>query len=50
MIMGHNGAGKTTLINVLGGLISHEAGNARIYESNLDSDLAGIRRKLGIVS
>ncbi len=37
-IMGHNGAGKTTLINVLGGLIAHDAGNARIFDSDLNDD------------
>ena len=48
--LGPNGAGKTTLINVLGGLLALDSGNARIYDSNLSNDLESIRRKLGIVS
>ena len=48
--MGHNGAGKTTLINVMGGLLTHDSGDAKIFEASLETDLESIRRKLGIVS
>jgi ABC-2 type transport system ATP-binding protein len=48
--MGHNGAGKTTLINVMGGLISFDDGNMRLYDQTLNADIDKIRKKLGIVS
>jgi ABC-2 type transport system ATP-binding protein len=34
-VMGHNGAGKTTLINTLCGLVNKDAGNARIFDSDI---------------
>lgn len=49
-VMGHNGAGKTTLINTLCGLVSHNAGNARVFDNELIKDLAYIRRRMGIVN
>ena len=49
-IMGHNGAGKSTLINVLCGLVTKKAGNARIFDYEHETELFRIRKRIGVVS
>ena len=49
-IMGHNGAGKSTLINVLCGLVNRDAGNARIFDYDIDRQLQKVRKRMGVVS
>jgi ABC-2 type transport system ATP-binding protein len=48
-LLGPNGAGKTTLISILAGLTRASSGSIRVLGSNVQSDFAAARRKLGIV-
>lgn len=48
--MGHNGAGKSTLINTICGLIEKNAGTAKILDFDIDENLRGIRKRMGVVS
>jgi ABC-2 type transport system ATP-binding protein len=48
-LLGPNGAGKTTLISILAGLSRASSGSVTVYGSDVVTDYANARRKLGIV-
>ncbi len=48
-LLGPNGAGKTTLISVLAGLTHATSGCVKVQGSDVQTDYAAARRKLGIV-
>ncbi|RYG14722.1 MAG: ABC transporter ATP-binding protein [Burkholderiales bacterium] len=48
-LLGPNGAGKTTLISILAGLSRATSGSVLVQGSNVVTDFAAARRKLGIV-
>jgi ABC-type multidrug transport system ATPase subunit len=47
-LLGKNGAGKTTLISMLTGLIPPTSGDATIFGNRISTDLAEIRKFLGV--
>eukprot|EP01027_Heterolobosea_sp_BB2_P013030 GEZU01018836.1.p1 GENE.GEZU01018836.1~~GEZU01018836.1.p1 ORF type:complete len:543 (-),score=153.44 GEZU01018836.1:287-1915(-) len=47
-LLGQNGAGKSTTIAVLTGLHAPTGGNALIHGLSIQSDMAAIRRQLGV--
>eukprot|EP01083_Nonionella_stella_P090194 252000_1 len=47
-LLGHNGAGKTTTINMLCGFLPPTSGHATVGGLSLRTDLASIRRILGV--
>lgn len=48
-LLGPNGAGKTTLISILAGLTRASAGKVTVLGSDVQTDYAQARRKLGVV-
>ncbi len=48
-LLGPNGAGKTTLISILAGLTRATAGKVTVLGSDVQTDYAAARRKLGVV-
>jgi ABC-2 type transport system ATP-binding protein len=48
-LLGPNGAGKTTLISILAGLTRATSGSISVLGSNVQTDFAAARRKLGVV-
>jgi ABC-2 type transport system ATP-binding protein len=48
-LLGPNGAGKTTLITILAGLTRASAGTVSVLGSDVRTDYAAARRKLGVV-
>jgi ABC-2 type transport system ATP-binding protein len=48
-LLGPNGAGKTTLISILAGLSRASSGRVLVHGSDVVTDYASARRKLGIV-
>ena len=48
-LLGPNGAGKTTMISILAGLSRATGGSVKVLGSDVQSDYANARRKLGIV-
>lgn len=48
-LLGPNGAGKTTLISILAGLSRASSGSVAVMGSDVVSDFAQARRKLGVV-
>ncbi len=48
-LLGPNGAGKTTLISVLAGLSKPSGGRVSVLGSDVQTDYAAARRKLGVV-
>ena len=48
-LLGPNGAGKTTMISMLAGLTRPTSGKVSVLGSNVQSDFAQARRKLGVV-
>ena len=48
-LLGPNGAGKSTLINILAGLVIKTSGAARIWGSDIDSEMRRARAAIGVV-
>ena len=48
-LLGPNGAGKTSLISILAGLSKPSTGTVRVHGSDVVTDFASARRKLGVV-
>jgi len=48
-LLGPNGAGKTTMISMLAGLSRPSSGRVRVLGSDVQTDYANARRKLGVV-
>ncbi len=48
-LLGPNGAGKTTLISILAGLSRASSGTVTVHGSDVVTDYAAARRKLGVV-
>jgi len=48
-LLGPNGAGKTTMISMLAGLSRPSSGHVQVLGSDVQSDYANARRKLGVV-
>jgi ABC-2 type transport system ATP-binding protein len=48
-LLGPNGAGKTTLISILAGLSRASSGSVKVHGSDVVTDYANARRKLGVV-
>jgi ABC-2 type transport system ATP-binding protein len=48
-LLGPNGAGKTTMISILAGLTRATSGRVTVMGSDVQTDYAAARRKLGIV-
>ena len=48
-LLGPNGAGKTTMISILAGLTRATSGKVSVLGSDVQSDYAAARRKLGVV-
>merc|ERR1719247_3657101 len=47
-LLGHNGAGKTTAFNCLVGLIPATSGEATVNGYDMQTDIEGVRRQIGI--
>lgn len=47
--LGLNGAGKSTTINIMCGMLSKDSGEVIINHKNIDNDLVGIKKDLGVV-
>src|SRR5213593_185490 len=48
-LLGPNGAGKTSLISILAGLSRASSGTVKVHGSDVLTDYANARRKLGVV-
>jgi ATP-binding cassette subfamily A (ABC1) protein 1 len=48
VLLGHNGAGKTTALSQLCGLIAPTSGDARIFGMSIKTQMAEIRKKMGV--
>jgi len=48
-LLGPNGAGKSTFINILAGLVVKTAGEARICGYDIEAEMRGARRAIGVV-
>jgi ABC-2 type transport system ATP-binding protein len=48
-LLGPNGAGKTTMISILAGLTRATSGSVKVMGSDVQTDYAQARRKLGVV-
>jgi ABC-2 type transport system ATP-binding protein len=48
-LLGPNGAGKTTMISILAGLTRATGGRASVLGSDVQTDFANARRRLGVV-
>lgn len=47
--LGVNGAGKSTTINIICGQLQKDFGTVTVAEKNLDENLHGVKRDLGVV-
>lgn len=48
-LLGPNGAGKTTTIGIITSLVTKTGGNVSVFGHDLDNDLAGAKRCIGLV-
>ena len=48
-LLGPNGAGKSTLINIMAGLVMKTSGKVSICGHDIDTDVRGARRAIGVV-
>ncbi|WP_071871276.1 ABC transporter ATP-binding protein [Atopomonas hussainii] len=48
-LLGPNGAGKSTTIGILSSLVTKSAGKVEVFGHDLDVDLIGVKRCLGVV-
>ncbi|SEL36257.1 ABC-2 type transport system ATP-binding protein [Atopomonas hussainii] len=48
-LLGPNGAGKSTTIGILSSLVTKSAGKVEVFGHDLDADLIGVKRCLGVV-
>lgn len=48
-LLGSNGAGKSTLINIIAGLVVKSSGSVKVNGFDLDKDIQGLKRSIGIV-
>lgn len=48
-LLGPNGAGKSTTINMICGVLKKDSGKINIMGKDIDKDLEGIRKNLGVV-
>jgi ABC-2 type transport system ATP-binding protein len=48
-LLGPNGAGKSTLINILAGLVIKSGGTARVWGSDIETDMRRARSAIGVV-
>lgn len=48
-LLGPNGAGKSTTIGILSSLVNKTSGNVRIFDADLDKDLAKAKSYIGVV-
>lgn len=48
-LLGPNGAGKTTAIGIVSSLVNKSAGNVRIFDHNIDTDLPAAKACIGLV-
>jgi len=48
-LLGPNGAGKSTTIGIITSLINKTSGKLRIFDKDMDEDMSGAKRYLGLV-
>lgn len=48
-LLGPNGAGKSTFINILAGLVVKSGGSARVWDSDIETDMRRARSAIGVV-
>ncbi|MFO7954534.1 ABC transporter ATP-binding protein [Thioalkalivibrio sp.] len=48
-LLGPNGAGKSTTIGIITSLINKTAGTVKVFGHDLDTDLQGVKRSIGLV-
>ena len=48
-LLGPNGAGKSTTIGIITSLINKTSGKVRIFDKDIDEDISGAKRYLGLV-
>lgn len=48
-LLGPNGAGKSTTIGIISSLVTKTSGSVRIFDHDLDTDLATAKQQLGVV-
>lgn len=48
-LLGPNGAGKSTTIGIITSLINKTSGEVRIFDKDIDEDISGAKRYLGLV-
>ena len=48
-LLGPNGAGKSTAIGIVCSLVNKTSGQVRVFGHDLDTDLLGVKRQIGLV-